>query len=53
MGDSNSTAQDVLDNQQAISDANIFMITDNGTSLTFTCETTPSVNIKINVEVFD
>ena len=52
-GDSESTASSVLANQQVLFDANIYMIVDNGTSLTLTCETTPTSDLKIDVEVFE
>ena len=42
---------DVLANSNAIAGANIYRIVDNGTSLTFVCENTPTVDIKIQVEV--
>ena len=48
---SGTTHQAVLDNANAIADANIYRIIDNGTSLTFVCETTPQVDLKIQVEV--
>lgn len=44
---------DVLANANAIADANIYKITDNGTSLTFVCENTPTTDIKIQVGVFN
>lgn len=47
------TNAEVLANSQAISSANIYRIVDNGTSLTFICEDTPVVDIKIQVEVYD
>lgn len=47
------TDAQVLANSQAIADANIYKITDNGTSLTFVCETTPTDDITIQVEVFE
>lgn len=47
------TDADVLANANAIGDANIYKITDNGTSLTFVCETTPTVDLKIQVEVYE
>lgn len=47
------TDQQVLDNAEAITDANIYKIVDNGTSLTFICENTPTVDLKIQVEVYD
>lgn len=47
------TNQEVLANAEAISDANIYKITDNGTSLTFTCETTPTTDLKITIEVYE
>lgn len=54
VSNSNSgTDQQVLDNAEAIIDANIYKIVDNGTSLTFTCETVPTVDLKIQVEVYD
>lgn len=46
------TNQEVLANANAIADANIYKITDNGTSLTLVCETTPTTNLKIQVEVY-
>ena len=55
VGNSNSGANNaaVLANAQAISDANIYRIVDNGTSLTFVCETTPTVDLLITVEVYE
>lgn len=54
VSNSNSgTDQQVLDNAEAITDANIYKIVDNGNSLTFTCETVPTVDLKIQVEVYD
>lgn len=47
------TNQEVLANAEAISDANIYKIIDNGTTLTFVCETTPTTNIKVRVEVYE
>lgn len=47
------TDADVLANAQAIANANIYKITDNGTSLTFTCETTPITDLRVQVEVYD
>ena len=47
------TNEEVFDNNIAISEANIYRITDNGTSLTFVCENTPTVDLKIQVEVSD
>ena len=48
---SGTTNQAVLDNANAILEANIYRIIDNGTSLTFVCETTPTIDLKIQVEV--
>lgn len=55
VGNSNSGVDNaaVLANAQAISDANIYRIIDNGTSLTFVCETTPIVDLLITVEVYE
>lgn len=47
------TDEEVLNNANAISDANIYKITDNGKTLTFVCETTPTTDLKIQVEVFE
>lgn len=47
------TAQEVLANSNAITDANIYQIIDNGTSLTFVCETEPTVDIKVDIELFE
>ena len=43
----------VYNNSEAIAAAGIYKVVDNGTSLTFTCNTTPSVDLKILVEVFN
>lgn len=54
VSNSNSgTNAEVLANSEAISSANIYKIVDNGASLTFICENTPVVDIKIQVEVYD
>ena len=52
-GSSVSDAQSVMANTEAIQNANIYQIIDNGTSLTLICETTPTTDVKITVEVFD
>lgn len=43
----------VYNNTEAIANAGIYKVVDNGTSLTFTCNTTPLVDLKILVEVFN
>lgn len=47
------TDSQVLENSIAIADANIYKITDNGTSLTFVCQNTPTTDLKIQVEVYE
>jgi hypothetical protein len=47
----NGTNEEVLENNNAISEANIYKIIDNGTSLTFVCEITPTVDLKLLVLV--
>ncbi|MEG1565310.1 MAG: hypothetical protein RR342_01030 [Bacilli bacterium] len=47
------TNEVVLANSTAISEANIYKIIDNGTTLTFTCENVPSVALTIQVEVYE
>ena len=51
-GNTGTDAQ-VLANAEAIAYANIYKITDNGMSLTFVCETTPTTDISIQVEVYE
>lgn len=55
VSNSNSgTDAEVLLNAQNIADANIYKITDNlNGTLTFTCENTPTSDLKIQVEVFE
>lgn len=50
---SGTTNADVLANARAIAEANIYRIIDNGDTLTFVCENTPSTDLKIQVGVFD
>lgn len=45
--------QDIRDNNNALDDANIYNIAQNGNVLTFYAETLPSTDIKLEVEVFD
>lgn len=45
--------QDVLDNAQAINDANIYNVMQNGNTLVFYAESLPTVDLKVQVEVFD
>ena len=52
-GTSTSDSASVKSNADALADANIYQIIDNGTSLTFVCETTPTTDIKVNVEVYE
>ncbi len=50
-----ATDQDVLNNNYAISDATIFKITEadgDSTGLTFTCETRPSIDLRVLIEVY-
>lgn len=44
----------VYNNEQALADANIYRIIEanSGTGLTFVCETIPSIDIKVTIEVF-
>lgn len=53
MPSNTGTDSAVLNNSEAIAAAGIYKVVDNGTSLTFTCSTTPSVDLLIQVEVFD
>ena len=52
-GVSDSETQSVKNNMEAIQEANIYQIIDNGTSLTLVCENIPVVDLKIQVEVYE
>ena len=52
-GVSDSETQSVKTNMEAIQEANIYQIIDNGTSLTLVCENIPVVDLKIQVEVYE
>lgn len=52
-GVSDSDTQLVKTNMEAIQEANIYQIIDNGTSLTLVCENIPVVDLKIQVEVYE
>lgn len=45
------SSEDVLANQTALGNANIYQVIDNGNSLTFVCETVPTVDLNILVTV--